>query len=36
VEKIRNRGNVWKFSAKARVNGAVAAEANYSAMIMDD
>ncbi|MGY9006083.1 MAG: 3-hydroxyacyl-ACP dehydratase FabZ [Alphaproteobacteria bacterium] len=36
VEKIRSRGNVWKFSAKARVNGAVAAEANYSAMIMDD
>lgn len=35
VEKLRNRGNVWKFSAIARVDGAAVAEAVYTAMIMD-
>jgi 3-hydroxyacyl-[acyl-carrier-protein] dehydratase len=35
VEKLRNRGNVWKFSAIARVDGATVAEAVYTAMIMD-
>jgi 3-hydroxyacyl-[acyl-carrier-protein] dehydratase len=33
--KLRNRGNVWKFNAVARVDGASVAEATYAAMIMD-
>ena len=33
--KQRNRGNVWKFTAVARVNGSSVAEATYAAMIMD-
>ena len=36
VSKIRNRKNVWKFRGEARVDGALKAEATYSAMIMDD
>ncbi|HUB14153.1 MAG TPA: 3-hydroxyacyl-ACP dehydratase FabZ [Acetobacteraceae bacterium] len=35
VVKERNRGNVWKFRATARVDGASVAEATYAAMIMD-
>jgi 3-hydroxyacyl-[acyl-carrier-protein] dehydratase len=35
VRKERNRGNVWKFSADAKVDGVVVAEATYAAMIMD-
>jgi 3-hydroxyacyl-[acyl-carrier-protein] dehydratase len=35
VEKVRSRGNVWKFSGKAVVEGSVAAEATYAAMIRD-
>ena len=35
VSKERNRGNVWKFSATARVDGVSVAEATYAAMIMD-
>ena len=35
VEKVRNRGDVWKFRAEARVDGAVVAEATVSAMIND-
>ena len=35
VEKVRNRGSVWKFRAVARVDGASVAEATYAAMIMD-
>ena len=35
VEKVHNRGNVWKFSGKAVVEGAVVAEATYAAMIRD-
>src|SRR3954451_5163511 len=35
VSKERNRGNVWKFNAVARVEGASVAEATYAAMIMD-
>lgn len=35
VVKERNRGNVWKFSAQARVDGASVAEATFAAMIMD-
>ncbi len=36
VEKERQRGNVWKFSAKAKVDGVVVAEATYAAMIRDN
>ena len=32
--KERNRGNVWKFHAVARVDGVSVAEATYAAMIM--
>ncbi|MBI1384904.1 MAG: 3-hydroxyacyl-ACP dehydratase FabZ [Rhizobiales bacterium] len=35
VEKIRNRGPVWRFNAEARVEGALVAEAEISAMIVD-
>ena len=35
VTKERSRGNVWKFSAEAKVDGVVMAEATYSAMILD-
>ena len=35
VTKDRNRGNVWKFHAVARVDGVSVAEATYAAMIMD-
>ena len=36
VTKQRSRGNVWKFSGKATVNGKLVAEATYAAMIMND
>jgi len=35
VTRERRRGNVWKFSGVARVDGVSVAEARYSAMIMD-
>lgn len=35
VLRTRNRRNVWKFSAEAKVNGNLVANASYSAMIMD-
>jgi len=35
VRKERNRGPVWKFSAEAKVDGTLVAEATYAAMIMD-
>jgi 3-hydroxyacyl-[acyl-carrier-protein] dehydratase len=35
VVKERNRGNVWKFHAVARVDGIAVAEATFAAMIMD-
>ncbi|MCA8929282.1 MAG: 3-hydroxyacyl-ACP dehydratase FabZ [Alphaproteobacteria bacterium] len=35
VEKERNRGNVWKFKGRCLLDGKVAAEANFSAMIVD-
>lgn len=35
VNKDRRRGNVWKFSAVAKVDGVAVAEATYAAMIMD-
>ncbi len=36
VQKIRSRGAVWKFEGKAMVGDKLCAEANFSAMIMDD
>jgi len=36
VEKQRSRGNVWKFSGKAIVDGVKVAEATYSAMIVEE
>lgn len=36
VTKLRHRANVWKFSAAAKVDGVLVAEARFSAMIMDD
>ena len=36
VCKQRNRGNVWKFEGKAMVDGKLAAEAVFAAMILDD
>jgi len=35
VHKDRNRGNVWKFSAEAKVDGTLVAEASFAAMILD-
>lgn len=35
IAKERSRGNVWKFSAVAKVDGIAVAEATYAAMIMD-
>ncbi len=35
VTKIHSRGPVWKFSGVAKVDGALVAEAEYSAMIVD-
>ncbi|MDX2317433.1 MAG: 3-hydroxyacyl-ACP dehydratase FabZ [Hyphomicrobiaceae bacterium] len=35
VEKIRNRGRVWRFRAQAAVDGESVAEAEFSAVIID-
>jgi len=35
VRKERNRGSVWKFTAEAKVDGLVVAEATFAAMIRD-
>ena len=35
VQKIRSRGRAWRFSGEAKVNGQVVAEAEISAMILD-
>lgn len=35
VEKQRHRGSVWRFAGRAEVDGTVAAEAIYTAMIRD-
>lgn len=35
VAKQRSRGNIWKFTAEAKVDGKVVAEATYAAMILD-
>ena len=36
VTVLRRRGAVWKFSAEARVDGVLMAQARFTAMIMDD
>ena len=36
VSKIRNRGPVWKFRGEAKVDGALVAEATFSAMILGE
>jgi 3-hydroxyacyl-[acyl-carrier-protein] dehydratase len=36
VERIHKRGNVWKFKGEAKVNGAICAEATYTAMIVNE
>ncbi|MCZ6720963.1 MAG: 3-hydroxyacyl-ACP dehydratase FabZ [Alphaproteobacteria bacterium] len=36
VKKIHKRANVWKFKGEAKVDGAIVAEATYSAMISSD
>jgi 3-hydroxyacyl-[acyl-carrier-protein] dehydratase len=36
VIKQRNRGNVWKFEGRAKVDGQLMAEAVFAAMILDD
>ncbi len=36
VRKVRNRGNAWKFTGEARVEGALVAEATFAAMILDE
>lgn len=35
VKKIHSRANVWKFEGQAKVDGALCAEAVFSAMIVD-
>jgi 3-hydroxyacyl-[acyl-carrier-protein] dehydratase len=35
MTKRRNRGKVWRFEGQARVDGAIVAEAEISAMIVD-
>lgn len=35
VSKIQGRGSVWKFHGDAKVNGTLMAEADFSAMIVD-
>jgi 3-hydroxyacyl-[acyl-carrier-protein] dehydratase len=35
VNKQRHRGNVWRFEGEAKVNGQLAAEAVFAAMILD-
>ncbi|WP_135466854.1 3-hydroxyacyl-ACP dehydratase FabZ [Crenalkalicoccus roseus] len=35
IRKERQRANIWKFAAEAKVDGKVVAEATYSAMILD-
>jgi 3-hydroxyacyl-[acyl-carrier-protein] dehydratase len=36
VRKKKQRGNVWKFAAEARVGGTVVAEAEVGAMLVED
>ncbi len=36
VTKLHQRGNVWKFTGEATVDGTLVAEAAYTAMIVDE
>jgi 3-hydroxyacyl-[acyl-carrier-protein] dehydratase len=36
VTKLHQRGNVWKFTGEAKVDGTLVAEAAYTAMIVDE
>ncbi len=36
VLKNRKRGNVWRFDGQVKVDGAIVAEASFTAMIMED
>jgi 3-hydroxyacyl-[acyl-carrier-protein] dehydratase len=36
VQKMRNRGRVWRFKAEAHVDGNLVAEAEVSAVIVDN
>ncbi len=36
IKKVAQRRSVWKFSAEAKVNGVLCAEATYAAMILDE
>ena len=36
VERLQNRGNVWKYKGEAKVEGKLVAEAEITAMIVDD
>jgi 3-hydroxyacyl-[acyl-carrier-protein] dehydratase len=36
VEKIRQRGSVWKFKGEAKVDGIRMADAIFAAMIIDE
>lgn len=36
IEKVRQRGPVWKFTGQGIVDGKVCAEAEFSAMIIDE
>ena len=35
VTKLKSRGNVWKFSADVKIDGELAAEADFAAIIID-
>lgn len=35
MKKIRNRGRVWRFKGEAKVDGKIAAECEFSAMIVE-
>jgi 3-hydroxyacyl-[acyl-carrier-protein] dehydratase len=35
VQKMRNRGRVWRFRAQAKVDGNLVAEAEVSAVIVE-
>lgn len=36
VTRQRRRGSVWKFSSQVKVDGQIVAEANFSAVILDE
>ena len=36
VQKTASKANLWKFSAKAKVDSKIVAQAEFSAMIVED